>query len=231
MQVPKGYLKFAGWMLLIGGLMGMTGQAIHLEDVPASVGEMPSFLTDAVNTHVLLAFSSTFLLMGLPAIYLMQAHKLKAWSWIGFPLLFIGLMFEIFHGPVQIISYPIMFSYVHNAADLQHLADQINSMSVDKYPMQLLIFIPIIPGILLGILFLGINALRAKVFPKAAGIITLTILALLIIGFFIKTGPFHNTFMYVHLIFVTFGAIILFGRQIDKQYDMPASDKSTSASA
>ncbi|WP_248925164.1 hypothetical protein [Paenibacillus hamazuiensis] len=212
MQVPKGYLKFAGWMLLIGGLMGTVGQAIHLEDVPASVDEIPSFLTGAVNIHVLLAFASTFILMGLPAVYLIQAHKLKWWNWLGFPLLFIGLMLEIFHGPVQIISYPIMFGYVHNADDLQKLSEQINNLSVDRFPLQLLILIPILPGIILGILLLGINALQAKVFPKAAGIVSLVVLALLIVGFFITTGPFHNTFMYVHLIFVTFGGFIVFGR-------------------
>jgi hypothetical protein len=53
MNIPKGYLKFSGLMLLIGGIMGFTGQLVHLGDVPASVEEIPEFLQGAVNIHVL----------------------------------------------------------------------------------------------------------------------------------------------------------------------------------
>ncbi|MFC3884832.1 hypothetical protein ACFOU2_15710 [Bacillus songklensis] len=30
MHIPKGYLSFSGWMLILGGIMGFIGQLIHL---------------------------------------------------------------------------------------------------------------------------------------------------------------------------------------------------------
>lgn len=47
--LPKGYLKFAGWSLLIGGTAGIIGQLLHLEDAPASIEEIPHFVQGAVN--------------------------------------------------------------------------------------------------------------------------------------------------------------------------------------
>ncbi|PLS09540.1 hypothetical protein [Neobacillus cucumis] len=210
--VPKGFLKFSGFMLLIGGMMGFTGQLIHLGDVPETVKDIPDFLKGAVNIHVLLAYASTLILIGLPALFLRQSAGLKWWGWIAFPLLFIGLMFEIFHGPVQIIAYPIIFDFVHTAKDLQHVSNLLNSMAIDRFPLQLAIFIPLIPGIFIGLILLGISALRAKVLPKAPAIFTLVVLVIQIIGMVV---PVHIhlleiSFAYIHLIFVWFGTILAF---------------------
>jgi hypothetical protein len=210
MNIPKGYLKFSGIMLLLGGLMGFTGQLIHLGDLPESVKDIPHFLKGAVNIHVLLAYASTFILMGLPAVYLRQASGLKWWGWVSFPLLFIGLMLEIFHGPVQIIAYPMIFDFVHTAADLKHVGELMNNMAIDKYPLQLAIFIPLIPGILLGLLLMGISALKAKVIPKAPAIFILIVLGIQIISFVV---PVHIhlleiSFAYIHLIFVWLGFVL-----------------------
>ncbi|MGG1675400.1 hypothetical protein ACIFOT_06535 [Neobacillus sp. NRS-1170] len=212
MSIPKGYLKFSGIMLLVGGIMGFTGQLVHLGDVPESVKDIPEFLKGAVNIHVLLAYSSTFILMGLPALFLRQASNLKWWGWLSFPLLFIGLMLEIFHGPVQIIAYPIIFDFVHTAADLQHVTDLLNNMAVDRFPLQLAVFIPIVPGIFLGLLLFGFSTLRAKVFPKAPVIFLFVVFAIQILSFVV---PVHIhlleiSFAYIHLIFVWFGAILTF---------------------
>lgn len=212
MSIPKGYLKFSGIMLLLGGIMGFTGQLVHLGDVPETVKDIPEFLKGAVNTHVLLAYASTFILMGLPALFLRQATGLKWWGWLSYPLLFIGLMLEIFHGPVQIIAYPIIFDFVHTAADLKHVSDLLNNMAVDQFPLQLAIFIPIVPGILLGLLLLGISALRAKILPKAPAIFVFVVLAIQVLSFIV---PVHIhlleiSFAYIHLIFVWFGAVLAF---------------------
>ncbi|MDR4947539.1 hypothetical protein [Neobacillus cucumis] len=210
--IPKGFLKFSGFLLLIGGMMGFTGQLVHLGDVPETVKDIPEFLKGAVNTHVLLAYASTFILMGLPALFLRQSGHLKWWGWLAFPLLFIGLMLEIFHGPVQIIAYPIIFDFVHTAKDLQHVTDLFNNMAIDRFPLQLAIFIPLIPGIFIGLILLGISTYRAKVLPKAPAIFTLVVLVIQIIGMIV---PVHIhlleiSFAYIHLIFVWFGAILAF---------------------
>lgn len=130
----------------------------------------------------------------------------------GIPLLFIGLMLEIFHGPVQIIAYPIIFDFVHTAKDLQHVTDLFNNMAIDRFPLQLAIFIPLIPGIFIGLILLGISTYRAKVLPKAPAIFTLVVLVIQIIGMIV---PVHIhlleiSFAYIHLIFVWFGAILAF---------------------
>ncbi|PFN96106.1 hypothetical protein COJ85_24860 [Bacillus sp. AFS076308] len=210
--IPKGFLKFSGFMLLLGGIMGFTGQLVHLGDVPETVKDIPEFLKGAINTHVLLAYASTFILMGLPALFLRQAASLKWWGWVAFPLLFIGLMLEIFHGPVQIIAYPIIFDFVHTAKDLQHVTDLLNNMAIDQFPLQLAVFIPLIPGIFIGLILLGISTYRAKVLPKAPAIFTLVVLVIQIIGMIV---PIHIhlleiSFAYIHLIFVWFGAILAF---------------------
>lgn len=215
MVIPKGFLKFAGFMLVLGGIMGFTGQLIHIGDVPESVDSIGSFLQTAVNTHVLLAYASTFILLGLPAIYLRQASGLKWWGWVSFPLLFIGLMLEIFHGPVQIIAYPIIFDSVQTEAEIQAIANLFNTMNVEEFPLQLAVFIPIVPFLLIGLLLLGIATLRAKVLPKSAGIFVLIVLAIQIISFIV---PVHIHLLeissaYIHLIFVFFGSLIAFKKE------------------
>ncbi|RUS47349.1 hypothetical protein [Cohnella sp. AR92] len=217
--IPKGYLKFAGWSLGIGGLMGFAGQLIHIGDTPGSVDKIPRFLDIAVNTHVLLAWASIFVLMGLPAIYLRQAAKLKTWGWIGFPLLFVGMMLEIFHGPLQVMGYPIIYSSVSNEAVLNTVNDQVSNMTeMAHYPAAYSWFIPIIPGIFLGLLILGIATIRAKVLHKGYGIFALVVLVLLGGG---MSAPDLPTFALVHLVFVMFGVKLAF----EKKTDVPAEEQ------
>jgi hypothetical protein len=212
MSIPKGYIKFSGISVLIGGIMGFTGQLVHLGDVPESVADIPSFLQSAVNIHILLAYASTFILLGLPAIYLRQSAKLKWWGWLSLPMLFIGLMLEIFHGPVQIIAYPMLFEDVKTATDLEHVSNLIMNPNISDFPLALSIFIPIVPFLFIGLLLFGISVLKAKILPKSAAIFTLVVLAIQIISFIV---PIHIhileiSFAYIHLIFVVFGALLAF---------------------
>ncbi|MFC5451685.1 hypothetical protein [Paenibacillus aestuarii] len=210
MRIPKGFLRFSGWALFIGGIMGAVGQVIHAGDVPESVAAIPSFLQQAVNIHVMLAFSSTFILLGLAGFFLRQSQGLRTWGWVGFPLLFIGMMFEIFHGPVQIIAYPILFNSIHDAAALKTVSDQINNMSIDKFPLQLLVLIPIIPCIFIGLLLTGLATYRAQIFRKSVGLAPLIVLAILVIGKFIPLHIFDYSFSLIHVVFAYFGATLAF---------------------
>ncbi|PYI52532.1 hypothetical protein [Paenibacillus flagellatus] len=212
MIIPKGYLTFGGWALMLGGAMGAVGQLVHAPDVPDSVEHIPHFLDMAVNVHVLLAWASAFVLMGLPAIFLRQAQGLKWWGWLALPLLFIALMFEIFHGPVQILAYPILFGSIDSPAALQAVSDQINHLSVDRYPAQLLVLVPIVPFLFAGMVLLGIATLTSRTIHKAPGVALLVVFALLVIGRFVPIRFFELAFSYVHLAFAAYGAAIVFGR-------------------
>ncbi|UJF31577.1 hypothetical protein [Paenibacillus hexagrammi] len=210
LTLPKGFLRFSGWALFLGGILGVIGQILHAGDVPESVAAIPSFLKQAVSIHVMLAFSSTFLLMGLPGLFLRQSQGLRVWGWVGLPLLFIGMMFEIFHGPVQILAYLILFGSIHDDAALKLVSDQINNLSVDQYPLQLLVLIPILPCILIGLLLTGLSSLKARILPKGPGILALVVLALLIIGRFIPLQIFDYSFSLIHLVYIWFGATLAF---------------------
>lgn len=211
-SVPKGYFRFAGWSMLVGGLMGFSGQLIHIGDTPSSLENIPGFLQIAVNSHIWLAWASIFLLMGLPAIYLRQAEKLKLWGWVGLPLLFIGMTLEIFHGPFQILGYPIIYSLVNSDAVLTTVNDQVMNMThVEQYPMMLTLFVPIVPGIFIGFLLLGIATIRARVLHKGYGIFTLVVLVVTIGGMSAPDVPF---FSLVHLVFFVFGVKLAFEKKV-----------------
>ncbi len=223
MQIPQGYLKFGGWALLIGGLMGFSGQLMHIGDTPGTMGDIPDFIEKAVNTHVWLAWASILLLMGLPAIYLRQAGKLKSWGWVGFPLLFAGMILEIFHGPFQILAYPIIYNLVSSDAVLMTVNDQVNNLMIDDYPLTLLVLIPLLPGIIFGLLLLGIATIKTKVFHKGLGIFVLVVLGILIAGMASQTGL--NTFSAVHLIFVAFGGVLAFEKRETVRSDESAKNR------
>lgn len=208
---PK-YFRLSGLAITIGGLMGATGQVIHAEDAPATVADIASFVPFAVNTHVLLAWASTLILLGLPAIYLRQAAKLRWWGWLAFPLLFIALMFEIFHGPLQIFGYPIIFHDVTTPEQLKSVSDQINNLAVDQYPLQLAVLIPLMPFLFIGLILTAVGIIRARVLPKGPGIFLSVVIVLGVLSQFIHIHLLEISFSYIHLAFVYIGATLAFSR-------------------
>lgn len=208
--IPKGFFRFSGVVLLIGGLMGTTGQMFHAPDVPDTVADIPDFLPMAVNLHVLLAWSSTLILMGLPGLFLRQATGLRKWGWAALPLLFIGLMFEIFHGPVQIMAYPYIFDHIQDETGLKQFADYLNEMAIDRFPAMLSVFIPIMPGVFGGLILLALSILKAGILPKGPAVGIFAVIALFIAGRFIHIHVLEISFSYLHLMFVWLGAILAF---------------------
>jgi|GEM_PF-1282913 len=208
--VPRGYLKFGGFALLIGGFMGFLGQLLHIGDTPDTLADIPGFLNTAVSTHVLLAWASILILLGMPAIYLRQAGSLRIWGWIGFPLLFIAMMLEIFHGPVQILAYPILFGNIHDAETLALVSKQVNELLVDQYPVSLLVLIPLMPALILGLLLLGISAIRARTYPKWIGWLTIAALLILILPLQKQIPILNYAFSLVHVVYMCFGAALVF---------------------
>ncbi|MDR6884662.1 hypothetical protein [Bacillus sp. 3255] len=211
-SISPTYFRLSGIAIVIGGLMGAAGQLIHAEDTPASVADIPSFVSFAVNTHVLLAWASTLLLLGLPAVYLRQAAMLRWWGWLGFPLLFIALMFEIFHGPVQILAYPIIFHDVTTSEQLQAVSDQINNLAIDQYPLQLAVLIPIVPFLFLGLILTAAGILQTRMLTKGPGIFLCVVIGITVLSQFIHIHLLEVSFSYIHLAFVYIGAALAFGR-------------------
>lgn len=205
LTVPRGYYRFCGILLMLGGLMGAAGQLMHAPDTPESVAAIPEFLNLAVNMHVQLAWASTLILLGLSGLYLRQAAGLRFWGWLSLPLLFIGLMLEIFHGPVQILGYPIMYGNIQDEAALKIVNDGISHMAIDRFPLQLAVTAPILPCILLGFLLLAFSTLKARILPKGPAIFNLVVLVILILGMFIKAHFFEVSFSYIHLAIVYYG--------------------------
>jgi len=212
--VPNRYLKSSGWLLMVAAVIGFTGQILHLEDVPESLAHLPTFLQTAVNTHVALAYASIFLLLGLPAIFLRQAGSLPGWGWAALPLLFIALVLEMFHGPVQIIAYPMLFADVATEAELAGVSERIVTMDPTAYPISMLVFVPIVPFLLIGLLLLGIATVRAGAFPKRVGWLTLAVLVACVAGFFLgHLRVFAISFGYIYLAFGAYGACLAFGKR------------------
>jgi hypothetical protein len=209
-HVPANYVRFCGWLLMIGGAMGVAVQVVHAPDVPASIEEIHHFLSMAVNVHVLLAYASTFVLMGLSGIFLRQASGLKLWGWLSFPLLFIGIMLEIFHGPVQILAYPILFGSVDTPAQLQAVSSQINNFNIDQFPGQLAVLIPIMPCMFIGMILLSIATLKARILPKGPAFALLFALFCSVAYFIVPIHFFGLSFSYVYLAFAWFGVSLAF---------------------
>ncbi|MFC0213964.1 hypothetical protein ACFFK0_16155 [Paenibacillus chartarius] len=209
--ISSNYFRLSGLALLLGGLMGGVGQLLHAGDTPETVAEIPGFVAYAVNTHVLLAWASTLILLGLPAIYLRQAAKLKWWGWLGLPLLFIALMFEIFHGPLQIMGYPIIFHNVTTPEQLQVINDQIHTLATDQYPLQLAVLIPLMPFLFIGLILTAVGMLTARVLPKHVGVVLTAAITLLVLGMFIKIRVLDVSFSYLLLAFAYIGGSLLLG--------------------
>lgn len=202
-QMPSRFLKLCGWSLLVGGFLGFTGQLVHIGDTPASIEDIPHFLHTAVNTHVLLAWASILILLGMPAMFLSQSGRLGKLGWAGFPLLFIGMILEIFHGPVQIMAYPIIYNDIPNADALKTVNDLVNNLRIDDFPLSLLVLIPLMPGLFLGLLFLGIGTIRARVLPKWLSLVPLIVFVVLLLGMALPED--WPIFAVMHLVFLLFG--------------------------
>lgn len=207
--VPRTFFRFSGWMLLIAALMIVTVQYIHLEDIPASLGQMDYFVDVAVWTHVALVVAYTMFLMGLAGLYLRQAEGLKWWGWLSYGFIFTFFMFELMHAPLQIFDYPIIYENIQTEADLKTANDLVTKIQNHMGPGMFLMML-LFPCMLFGTVLMGMGMLKAKILPKAPAIVNLCMLVFVILPY----GPVTKYFFPLpFLIYAWYGAILAFERR------------------
>jgi len=206
--VPNGFYRFSGWMLLLSGLLTIGIQYVHLEDVPANLKQMDDFVDVAVWTHIGLLVSFTMFLMGFVGLYLRQAARLKWWGWMSFPMIFLFVVLDLLHAPIQIFNYPVLFDGVTNEEELKRASDLV--MRIGSEGPGFFMMILLMPLILVGSILLGIAMLRAKVLPKGAAVATLASVVLI----FLPYGPvLKYLFPLQYAIFVWYGIILAFEKK------------------
>lgn len=206
--VPYGFFRLSGWLLLLSGLLTMAIQYVHLEDVPADMKQMDYFVDFAVWTHIGLLVSFTMFLMGFIGLYLRQAAELKWWGWISFVMIFLFVVLDLLHAPIQIFNYPVLFDGVTNEEELRRASDLV--MRIGAEGPGFFFMILLMPLILIGSILMGIAMLRAKVLPKAPAIATLVSVVLI----FLPYGPVTKfLFPLQYAIFAWYGWILAFEKQ------------------
>jgi len=206
--VPYGFYRFSGWMLLLSGLLTIGIQYVHLEDVPASLQQMDYFVDVAVWTHIGLLVSFSMFLMGFVGLYLRQAAALKWWGWLSFGMIFMFVVLDLLHAPIQIFNYPVLFDGVANEVELSRASDLVMRIGAEGPGFFLMILL--MPLILFGSILMGISMLRAKVLPKWPAIATLVSVILI----FLPYGPVTKyVFPLQYAIFVWYGYILAFEKR------------------
>ena len=154
-QIPNAIVLIGGVAGISAGLLTVAGFALH----PA--GEDATFGTDPfwAPAHGLLWLSCTVALLGWVGVYLAQASKAGMLGVVGFVVIVLGtaLVSWIYSGdvafvPVIAAESPQLFDKIFGAG---HLALGIGS---------------VLTWVLGNVLF-GLSIVRAKVFPRAAGIL------------------------------------------------------------
>ncbi|RKN70598.1 hypothetical protein [Paenibacillus ginsengarvi] len=218
MATLRGYYRFSGWLLLLSGLITIVIQYIHLEDVPADLNQMGYFVDAAVWTHIGLLLSFAMFLMGFVGLYLRQAAQLKWWGWLSFGCLFLFVVLDLLHAPIQIFSYPVLFAGVETEEQLQiasELVMRIGAEGPGTFLMMLLM-----PLVLVGTILMGIAMLKAGVLPKGPAIATLVSVVLIVLPY----GPVTKyVFPLQYAVYVWYGAVLAFERTRVQEANVPTT--------
>lgn len=207
-QVPQGFFRFSGWMLMLSGLLTMAMLYVHLEDVPAGLEQVDWFVDVAVWTHIGMLIGFSMFLMGFVGLYLRQASGLKWWGWLSFVMIFMFVVLDLLHAPIQIFNYPVLFDGVGTEDQLKKASDLVMRIGAEGPGFFMMILL--MPLILIGSILMGVSMLRAKVLPKGPAIGTLVSIVLI----FLPYGPVTKYFMPLqYVIFVWYGFILAFEKR------------------
>lgn len=202
---PYGFYRFSGWLLLLSGLLTIAIQYVHLEDVPADLKQMDYFVDVAVWTHIGLLLSFAMFLMGFVGLYLRQAAKLQWWGWLSFGLLFLFVVLDLLHAPIQIFGYPVLFDDVATEEQLQRASELVMRIGAEGPGVFLMMLT--MPFVLVGTILMGIAMLKAGVLPKGPAIATLASVVLIVLPY----GPVTKyLFPLQYAVFVWYGAVLAF---------------------
>lgn len=148
--------RLGGTAMLVGGLLGAVGQAIHPAD-PDGPAALAEYARAAQPVHLLLYVAIMLILLGLPAVYARQSHKAGVLGLAGFVLMFIGLpLMDLVHSVIDVMVLPALVARV---------PDQIMPifMAADENPVSAAMTNVAPPILLAGAALLAISTLRARV--------------------------------------------------------------------
>lgn len=152
----KKLYRLGGTAMLLGGLLGALGQAVHPAD-PEGPAALAEYARAAQPVHLLLYFAIMLILLGLPAVYARQSHKAGLLGLAGFVLMFIGLpLMDLVHSVLDFMLLPALVARV---------PDQIMPifMFAGEDPVAAAMTNVAPPILLLGAILLAISTLRARV--------------------------------------------------------------------
>jgi hypothetical protein len=168
--------RWSGIVLLVGGLVGLVGAVLVTLLFPGHNHTPQEVLSGSWPwVEGLLFVGFVLSTLGVPGLYLRQAARAGGLGFVGLGLLSLGLLGEVSLGAISTFIIPILGQWAPTF---------LTGSSSDKIP--LVTFLVLILGTTLlqavGGILLGMASIRARVFPRWAGILLLasSILSLLI---------------------------------------------------
>jgi hypothetical protein len=164
--------RWSGLVLLVGGLLGLVSSILEAVLYPGDSATPAQILSATAMLVLSMSFVGFLLIaIGFPGGYLRQAARAGRLGFVGFVLLSLGLLLGgVGLGAVLTITLP-------------YLAQSAPKLLTGGPPPALLLLL--IGSTLLwavGSIFLGIASIRARVFPRWAGILLLASGIISIIG-------------------------------------------------
>ncbi|MBD0383757.1 hypothetical protein [Paenibacillus sedimenti] len=209
-NVPQGFFRFSGVLMIISALIGGVVMMLHLDDTPASLQELPHFLTLAVWSHVWLFIGIGMMLVALPALFLRDVNGLKWWGWLAFGLMFVSFFFDACHAVLQMFDYPVVFQGIDNDAKLKEVSEMVMKVQMGM-PGNFFMAISG-PTLLLGTLLMGISLFTAKGVSRRPAIATLVLFVALLGMFFAPEWYIKILLTCYYLHFAWYGAGLVFER-------------------
>ena len=153
-------LRLAGVLLLIGAVLTLVGIVAAIPADGIGSFNRPAWIV----IHVLLLLGATFVLLGLPALYLRQATDVGPVGLLGFALLFTGFLgIGFFVAAAQTVLLP--WVYDKGACTLGcHLLS-----TTDGPPLYFWFWLVEALATFVGLILLGLATVRAGIFPATAG--------------------------------------------------------------
>jgi len=158
--------RLSGISLLVGGLVGLVESLLSAILYPghqATAQQILSFPWMLLASLYLAGF--LLLALGLPGMYRRQAARTGGWGLVGFILILVGVLVGgILVGLIQVASMP-----------QEAQSDPKVFAAGSQLPMAAFVLGVLIPVLLIavGAILLGIASLRARVFPRGAGVLLL----------------------------------------------------------
>ena len=168
--------RWSGIVLLVGSLIGVIGSFL---DAVLYFGTNPTpqqtlSIPFAIDSSLFLAWA-LLLTLGLPGLYLRQAARAGVLGFVGFVLIFFGMLLAgVGYAIVQLTIYPY----------LAQLAPKLIPSSNGTGPLTGVLLWWMVPGLSLAVgnILLGIATLRCRVFPRFAGILLIVAAVVSLLG-------------------------------------------------